>query len=84
MRDSTKTRPKLIEITIDEQPFEVEEKEMTVRELLALVNKNADSYYLVEIKGKKERKKYTDPDEPVKLHKGSKFVAVFRGETPVS
>jgi Multiubiquitin len=80
----TKPKPKLIEITIDEQRYEVEGKEMTVREILALACKEADSYYLVEIKGKKEREKYTDPDQAVKLHKGSTFVSVFRGETPVS
>jgi hypothetical protein len=80
----TKPKPKKIEITIDEQPYIVEEKEMTVREILALVGKDTDSYYLVEVKGKKERDKYENPDELIRLHKGSTFVAVFRGETPVS
>jgi hypothetical protein len=78
------SKPKTIEITIDDDPYQVEEKGMSVRELLALAGKDADSYYLVEIKGKKEREKHEDPDEQIKLHKGSKFVTVFRGETPVS
>ncbi len=82
--ESTKPKPKLIEITIDEQTYEVREKDLAVREILALAAKDANSYYLVEIKGKKERRKYTDPDERVNLRKGSKFVTVFRGETPVS
>lgn len=81
---STKHKPKLIEITIDEETYEVQEKDVAVREILALAGKDANSYYLVEIKGRKERKKYTDPDERVNVQKGSKFVTVFRGETPVS
>src|SRR4051794_6835340 len=80
----TKPKPKTIEITIDEQPFTVEEKEMSVREILALAGKDADSYYLVELKGKKERERHENPDELLKLHQGSKFVTIFRGETPVS
>jgi len=84
---ASKTTPnaKTTEITIDEQPYEVEDKETAVSEILALAGKGFDSYYLVQIKGKKERTRYEeDPAELVKLHEGSKFVTVFRGETPVS
>jgi hypothetical protein len=80
----SKTKPKTVEITIDEQPYSVEAKELTVREILAQAGKDADHYYLVEVKGKKERTRYDDPDAGVKIRKGSKFVTVFRGETPVS
>lgn len=84
---ASKTTPKAktTEIAIDEQPYEVEDKETAVSEILALAGKDFDSYYLVQIKGKKERTRYDkDPAELVKLHEGSKFVTVFRGETPVS
>lgn len=75
---------KLIEITIDDPTYSVEQKVMGMGDLLALAGKDPGSYYLVEIKGKKDREKYTDPGAPIKLHTGSKFVTVFRGETPVS
>jgi hypothetical protein len=81
----TRPKPKTIEITIDEQRYEVREREMTVGEILALAGKTFETHYLVEIKGKKERERYDEsPDQRVKLHRGSKFVTVFRGETPVS
>ena len=82
---TAKSKPKTIEITIDEVSYEVEEKEMTVGEILELAGKTFDSYYLVEIKGKKERVRHdSSADELVKVHKGSAFVTVFRGDTPVS
>jgi hypothetical protein len=83
MAEQTK-KPKTVEITIDEREYMVAEGEMTVAEILAVVDKDASSYYLVEIKGKKEREKYTDPYQSVKIHKARKFVTVFNGETPVS
>lgn len=74
-----------VEISIDGESFTASAKEMTARAILALASKDAAAYYLVEIKGKKERVSYKDrPDTVIKLHKGSKFITVSTGETPVS
>ena len=82
---AAKKPPKSFGITIDGKPYEVSEKEMTAAQILELATKSPTEYYLVEIRGKKERISYKDkPDEPVKLHPGSKFVTVSTGETPVS
>lgn len=76
---------KSFEITIDRKPYEVTEKELTATEILELAGKSPAEYYLVEIRGKKERVSYKDkPDAVVKLHPGSKFITVSTGETPVS
>jgi hypothetical protein len=74
-----------VDITIDGSPYTVDEREMTVRELLALAGKDPVTFYLVQIVGKKERVSYKDkPDEEIKLHEKSKFITVSTGETPVS
>jgi hypothetical protein len=74
-----------IDITIDGSPYTVTSREMTARELLALAGKDAEEFYLVEIKGKKERVSYKDnPDAEIKLHEQSKFITVSTGDTPVS
>jgi len=76
---------KMFEITIDGKPYEVSEKELTAAQILGLASKSASEYYLVELRGKKERISYKGkPDEEVKLHPGSKFITVSTGETPVS
>jgi hypothetical protein len=76
--------PKTIEILIDGEPHKVRERELTVGEILALAGKDPASFYLVEIKGPREREPHKDPAERIKLHKHSKFVTVSCGETPVS
>ena len=82
--DARKTL-KTFEITIDGKAYNVVEKELTATQILALAGRSSAEYYLVEIRGKKERISYKDrPNAEVKLHPGSKFVSVSTGETPVS
>jgi hypothetical protein len=82
---AAKKPPKSFEITIDRKPYEVSEKELTAAQVLGLAGRSPAEYYLVEIRGKKERISYKDkPDAVVKLHAGSKFITVSTGETPVS
>jgi hypothetical protein len=82
---NAKKPPKSFEITIDGPPYEVSEKELTAAQILGLAGKVPAEYYLVEIRGKKERTSYKDdPNSTVRLHPGSKFITVSTGETPVS
>jgi hypothetical protein len=82
---NAKKPPKSLEITIDGRPYEISEKELTAAQILGLAGKLPAEYYLVEIRGKKERISYKDDlNVLVKLHPGSKFIAVSTGETPVS
>ena len=79
-------KPKVIEITIDEKMIEVEKEETTPRALLELVGKSAEKFYLVWVKGPRDRVDYKDrPDESIKLKKGMTFITVpFGRPTPVS
>jgi hypothetical protein len=80
-----KKPPKSFEIVIDGESYEVSDKEMSAAQILALAGRASDEYYLVELRGKKERISYKDnPDELIKLRPGSKFITVSTGETPVS
>ena len=65
-------------------PTRSRERELTVGEILALAGKDPASFYLVEIKGPREREPHKDPARAIKLHPHSKFVTVSCGETPVS
>lgn len=76
--------PHTIEFLIDGDPYTTEERELTVGEILRLAGKDPASYYLVEIKGQRERDPHKDPAEEIKLHPNSKFVTVSSGDTPVS
>jgi hypothetical protein len=83
--DDARKTPKTFEITIDGKAYKVSEKELTATQILALAGKTSAEYYLVEIRGKKERVSYKDkPGAVVKLHPGSKFITVSTGDTPVS
>jgi len=72
-------------IEIDGQKFEITEREMTAGEILQVVGKSADTVYLVEIRGQRERESYQGrPDTVIKVSPGSKFITVSTGPTPVS
>lgn len=77
--------PKTIRIQVNERPFDVADRDMTARELLALVGETPDTHVLYLVKGKRERESYADrPDEPIKLKEKIQFVSVSTGPTPVS
>lgn len=73
-----------VEITIDGDAYTAPDNRETVAQILALANKTPDAFELIEIKGKRERKPLPDPNENVQLHKGSAFITVPLGPTPVS
>lgn len=58
------------------------EKKLTVGTILTNANFiPVSDYNLVRKNGNKT---FTDPDEEIPIHDGEKFVAVFKGTTPVS
>lgn len=78
-----KDRP-AVEFTVDGEAYRSEEHELTAGEILRLAEKDPAAHYLVEVRGKRERHEYKNPDETVRVHPGSKYVTVFTGSTPVS
>lgn len=85
MTMSKKQKPKKIEIQVDGETFEVEDREMTVAELLALVELDPGESYLIELHGQSEQgDKHEDADEVVKLHANLRFITGDRAPAPVA
>jgi hypothetical protein len=77
-------KPKEITIEIDDERFEVEDRSMTVTELLALVHLDAAESYIVELHGQGGQKKFEGAEEEIKLHEGIRFVSADRAPAEVA
>ena len=77
-------KPKKITIEVDDEKFEVEERSMTVSELLGLIDLDPEESYLVELRGKGGQKKYEGAEEEIKLHNGIRFVSADRAPAEVA
>lgn len=77
-------KPKQISIEIDGEVFEVEEREMTVTELLELVDLDPADSYLIELHGEGKQEKHESGDEVIKLHNRQRFVSGDRAPAPVA
>jgi hypothetical protein len=73
-----------VEIEIDGDTYIAPDNRETVAEILGLASKSPAEFQLIMIKGKREREPLPDPNQEVKLHKGSAFITVPLGPTPVS
>jgi hypothetical protein len=76
-------KPRPVHFTEDGLPLEIETDALPMSEVLALIGKSSDEWYLVEKRGR-EREDFRDPAQIVEIREGAKFVAVFTGPTPVS
>lgn len=83
-RAQDRKHPKTIPITIDGEPYTVEDRAQTPNELMALAVPNPAEHYLVQIKNKKRDSFQERGDEEIRLHKDDVFVTVFTGATTVS
>ncbi len=77
-------KPKKITIEVDDEKFEVEERSMTVSELLGLIDLDPAESYLVELRGQGGQKKYEGAEEEIKLHNGIRFVSADRAPAEVA
>ena len=76
--------PKSVSILIDGEPYEAPDNEETANAILSLAGLSTTENYLVEIKGKHQESYQGQGEKLVHLHKGSTFISVFFGPTPVS
>ena len=83
-KSSDEKKPKKITIEIDGEDFQVDDREMTVAELLDLVDLNPTDSYLIELHGHGEQERHEAGDEVLKLHKGQRFVSGDRAPAPVA
>lgn len=77
--------PHVFHYTVDGEPQETSEHQLTVRQILENAGlKPTEEYYLVEWRGKNEVR-HEDLNESIHIHEGMEFTAVKRGgPTPVS
>lgn len=81
----TQVQHHVIEFTVDGEPVETTERELTPREILTLAGLDPGQHYLVLVKGGKPDTSYeTTPDVKINLHPGIEFASVFTGPTHVS
>jgi hypothetical protein len=74
-----------VAIEVDGETVIAPAREETPRQIITLARKDPAAFYLVELKGKRERISFKDePDEHIKLHAGERFITVSLGPTPVS
>jgi hypothetical protein len=73
-----------IEITVDGEDLTVHVRELTATEIMTLAGIDPTTHYLVELKEHGQRSFKDDPDTPIHLHKGMRFIANSSGPTPVS
>jgi hypothetical protein len=73
-----------IDFSVDGEPLETSEHELTARQVLALAGIDATTHYLVQIEGRHQIPYQDDPDAVIHMHEGIKFISVSTGPTPVS
>ena len=78
------TQTHVVTFTVNGEPVETTEKELTVREILTLANLDSETHYLVEKKGQGQEIEHRDLSERLRVHEKEEFLAFFTGPTPVS
>jgi hypothetical protein len=73
----SKKHPNAVHFTVDGEPLEIETNSLKMSEILALVGKKPDQWYLVEKVGEEQRH-FRDPDEDITVSDHAKFVAEER------
>lgn len=69
--------------TVDGEPQETDEHELTVRQILEGAGVNPSERYLIELHGK-DQVALRDVDAKVHMHERQKFITAFVGPVPVA
>lgn len=69
--------------TVDGEPQQTDEHELTVRAILQAASIDPAERYLIELVGKNQRP-LRDLDEVVRMHERMKFITAFIGPVPVA
>lgn len=74
-----------IHFTVDGEPYETRELELTPNEIIKrFADKDPATHYLVQIEGHRRISYQGKGDEPIKMQNGMKFQVISTGPTPVS
>jgi hypothetical protein len=82
---AAKGRGHVIHFTVDGEPQETLERELTPNEILRkFAEKDPATHYLVQIQGNHRISYQGKGDDPIKMHEGMRFQVISTGSTPVS
>jgi hypothetical protein len=82
---AAKGRDHVIHFSVDGEPHETVERELTPNEILKkFAEKDPATHYLVQIQGNHRISYQGKGDEPIKMHEGMRFQVISTGPTPVS
>lgn len=69
---------------VDDERLETPHRELTPTQILALAGLDPMTHYLVEIEGHRQISYKDEPDKPIHMRDGLRFISVSTGPTPVS
>lgn len=73
-----------IEFEVDSEPLKTDSHVLTPVKIMGLADVDAQTHYLVQIKGQHQESYQNKPDEQIHMHPKMKFITVSTGPTPVS
>lgn len=77
-------KPQITHFEVDGEPFETAEKRLTPNQILGIAGVDPANHYLVELKGRHQTSYKDEPDKPIRVQDGDRFISVATGPTPVS
>ena len=81
----TKTTTKIIEFTIDGEPFKTSERDLTPRQLLeGYAHLDPSTHYLIWVHGRSQESFEGRLDDVIHVHEHQTFITAATGPTPVS
>lgn len=73
-----------IRFTVDGEPVETLERELTPVQIMELAGVDPTTHYLKEIRGRQQISYEDRPDEPIRIRRGQRFVTNSREPATVS
>lgn len=76
--------PHVITFTVDGEPVETTERELTAVEIMQLASVDPETHYLKEIRGQRQISYKDRPNEPIRIRQNQRFITNSLEPTPVS
>ena len=76
--------PHIITFTVDGEPVETTEHELTPVQIMQLAGVDPETHYLKEIRGQHQISYKDTPNEPIHVHENQRFITNSLEPTPVS
>lgn len=81
---ATQKHPHVIKFTVDGEPVETTEHELTPVQIMQLANVDPATHYLKQIEGQHQISYKDTPNDPIKIHEKQRFITNSLEPTTVS